>query len=146
MVALATCIRRLGLADLLLQFLVFDLGDALAAADAVAEPHVDLFEPAGGSRNDRDGGIANQVADDDQLLLDGIAARALATSHGHRTSRTRPPRPPPPPPRRRASPATCPASRRGRRSASAACADSRLNSAGVERRAGESHDGDTTDR
>ena len=95
--------RRLGLPDLLLQLLVFDLGEALAAADPVAELHVDLFEPAGRARHDRDGGVANQVADDDQLLLDGIAS---CNGHVNGQRPTEPAAaapaatgPPPPPPR-----------------------------------------------
>jgi hypothetical protein len=37
--------------------------------------HVDLLQPAGGARHDRYRGIANQVADDDEFLRDGLAAR-----------------------------------------------------------------------
>ena len=80
MVALRHFLRGLRLLDLLLQLLVFDLGDPLAAGDAVAELHVDLLEPARRARHDRDGGIANQVADDGELLLDRVATRQRATS------------------------------------------------------------------
>ena len=98
---------RLGLLDLFLDLEVLDLGDALAAAHAIAEAHVDVLEPARGARRHRHGGLADQVADDGDLRLRSRRALALREFHGQRRPaelsaaeaaghrrRRRPPRPP----------------------------------------------------
>ena len=67
--------RRLLLLDLLLELEVFDLGDPLSARHAIAEADGDVLQPAGRARHDRDGGVADEIADDDQLLHDRAAVR-----------------------------------------------------------------------
>src|SRR6185369_6212011 len=56
--------------DLLEDLLILDLGDSLAAVDAVAELHGDVHQTSRGFRYDRHGLIADQVADDRQLAVD----------------------------------------------------------------------------
>jgi len=59
-----------GLPHLLEDFLVLDLGDPLAATDAIAELDRQVHEPAGGLGHNGYGLVANQIADDGQFLID----------------------------------------------------------------------------
>ncbi len=76
-------VRRLGLADLLDDFAILDLGDHLAAAHAIAQLDDDRREPAAGLRRDIDGRFANQIADDAEMRGD-VAARDFGHFDGHR--------------------------------------------------------------
>ena len=56
-------VRRIGLAQLLEQFLVLDLGEHLAAAHRVADAHADRLQPTLRARHDVDGLRADEAAD-----------------------------------------------------------------------------------
>ena len=90
-----------GLLDLFDDLEVLDLGDALAAGHAIAEPHGDVLQASGGARRDRHRGLADQVADDADLP--GASTRGWRWRVPRSSGRVPPPppprNPPPPPPK-----------------------------------------------